>query len=163
AESMVSAIHTGILGTPYPLPFARMTYAEALDRYGTYKPDTRYGLAFLDLTELLQASSFVVLQATPDTTERIREIVVHGCAALSRKELDELAPVARRNGAAGALWLKRGEDGFSGQFAKGLDAGLTERLMQATGMQSGDLLVVVVGQFRGLAPAAPAAGAPGAE
>jgi len=163
AESMVSAIHAGILGTPYPLPFARMTYAEALDRYGTDKPDTRYGLAFLDLTELLQASSFGVFQATSGTTERIRAIVVPGGAALSRKELDELAPVARRNGAAGALWLKRGEDGFSGQFAKGLDAGLAERLMQATGMQSGDLLVVVVGRFRGLSPAAPAAGAPGAE
>ncbi|MHB1168195.1 MAG: aspartate--tRNA ligase [Longimicrobiales bacterium] len=163
AESMVAAIHEEILGEAYPLPFPRMTYAEALDRYGSDKPDTRYGLAFIDLTELLQASSFGVFQATSGTADRIRAIVVPGGASLSRKELDELAPIARRHGAAGALWLKRGDEGFTGQFAKGLDDGLSEQLIRATGMQPGDLLVVVVGRFRGLPPASPAAGSPGAE
>ncbi len=162
-ESMVAAIHAELLGAPYPSPWPRMTYAEALDRYGSDKPDTRYGLGFLDLTALLQASSFGVFQATRGGDDRIRAIVVPGGAALSRKELDELAPIARRHGAAGALWLKRGPDGLSGQFAKGLDESLAEQLLAATGMQPGDLLVVVVGRFRGLPPAAPAAGAPGAE
>jgi len=163
AESMVAAIHEEIVGEAYPLPFPQMTYAEALDRYGTDKPDTRYGLEFIDLTELLQGSTFGVFQSTSGTGDRIRAIVVPGGASLSRKELDELAPLARRNGAAGALWLKRGDEGFTGQFAKALDEGLSERLIHATGMQQGDLLVVVVGRFRGLPPAAPAGSTPGAE
>src|SRR5690606_26610059 len=112
---------------------------------------------------LLQGSTFGVFQSTSGTGDRIRAIVVPGGASLSRKELDELAPLARRNGAAGALWLKRGDEGFTGQFAKALDEGLSERLIHATGMQHGDLLVVVVGRFRGLPPAAPAGSTPGAE
>ncbi len=163
AESMVAAIHGEILGEAYPLPFPRLTYAEALDRYGSDKPDARYGVEFIDLTELLQASTFGVFQATSDSGDRIRAIVIPGGASLSRKELDELAPIARRNGAAGALWLKRNDEGLTGQFAKGLDEALSERLIRATGMQAGDLLVVVVGRFRGVPPAAPAAGTPGAE
>ncbi len=163
AESMVAAIHGEILGEPYPAPWQRMTFAEALDRYGSDKPDTRYGLPFLDLTALLQASDFGVFQATKGTGERIRGIVVPGGASLSRRELDELAPLAQRHGAAGALWLKRTADGFTGQFAKALDETLGARLVEATGMAAGDLLVVVSGRFRGLPPADSGAAAPGAE
>ena len=163
-ESMVAGIHQEILGEPHATPFPRLTYGEALERYGTDKPDARYGLLFIDLTELLQASDFGVFQATKESGERIRAIVVPGGASLSRKELDELAPIARRHGAAGALWLKRGDDGaFTGQFAKALNDDLTGRLAAATDMQPGDLLVVVSGRFRGLPPADSPAAAPGAE
>jgi aspartyl-tRNA synthetase len=141
-----------------------MTYAQALDRYGSDKPDLRFGLPFVDLTELLQASDFGVFQATRSTGERIRGIVVPGGATLSRKELDELAVVARRHGAAGALWLKRGADGsLTGQFAKALDDDLGARLVGAAPLAPGDLLVVVSGRFRGVPPAESAAAAPGAE
>ncbi|MGH7443633.1 MAG: aspartate--tRNA ligase, partial [Longimicrobiales bacterium] len=143
AESMVAAIHGEVLGAAHETPFPRMTYAEALDRYGSDKPDARYGLTFIDLTALLQASEFGVFQATKASGERIRGIVVPGGAALSRKELDALAVVARSHGAAGALWLKRADDGgFTGQFAKFVDAAIGERLLAATSMQPGDLLVV---------------------
>ena len=164
AESMVAAIHAHILGEVQETPFPRMTYAQALDRYGSDKPDLRYGLPFVDLTELLQASDFGVFQATRSTGERIRGVVVPGGTSLSRKELDELAIVARRHGAAGALWLKRGADGsLTGQFAKALDHDLGARLVEAAQLAPGDLLVVVSGRFRGVPPAESAAAAPGAE
>ena len=71
-------------------------------------------------------------------------------AAVAASELDELQEVAKRGGAAGALWVKRGEDGaLAGQFAKGLDEGLANAFYEATGVAPGDLFVAVVGRFRG--------------
>src|SRR5690606_18317813 len=82
------------------------------------------------------------------TGERIRGIRAPGGGALSRRELDELADVARAAGAAGALWVRRGEAGLAGTFARGLDAGLTDRFLEATGLRPGDLFVAVIGHFR---------------
>src|SRR5690606_35210901 len=119
----------------------RLTYREALERYGTDKPDLRFGMEFLDLTDLLQAADFRLFQQTRGTGERIRGIRAPGGGALSRRELDELADVARAAGAAGALWVRRGEAGLAGTFARGLDAGLTDRFLEATGLRPGDLFV----------------------
>jgi aspartyl-tRNA synthetase len=147
-EEMMAVLWRELLGVELPLPFPRLTYAEAMLRFGTDKPDLRYGLEIVDVTEVLQGADFRIFQATQGTTQQIRGIRVPGGAALSRKELDELQVVAKRGRAAGALWVKRGEDGFSGQFAKALDGAVAERFLAATGMEPGDLFVAVVGEFR---------------
>jgi aspartyl-tRNA synthetase len=97
---------------------------------------------------VLQATDFRVFQGTVGTAQRIRGLRVPGGARLSRKELDELQGVAKRGGAPGALWVKRGDDGFSGSFAKALTGVAGERFVEATGMEPGDLFVAVVGDFR---------------
>jgi aspartyl-tRNA synthetase len=147
-EELMAAIWQEVLGEALPTPFPRLTYAEAMERYGTDKPDLRYDLSIQDLTEVLQGADFRLFQGTLGTAQRIRGLRAPGGAALSRKELDELQDVARRGGAAGVLWVKRADGAFSGQFAKALDGAVGERFLDATGMQDGDLFVAVVGHFR---------------
>jgi aspartyl-tRNA synthetase len=147
-EGMVAAVWRELLGVELPLPFPRLTYAESMLRYGTDKPDLRYGLEIVDVTDALQPSEFRLFQSTRGTAQRIRGMRVPGGAKLSRKQLDELEPVAKRGRAHGALWLKRTEDGFSGQFAKALDGTVAEAFLAASGMEVGDLFVAVVGEFR---------------
>ena len=149
-EGLMAAVFREVAGVELETPFPRMTYAESMARYGTDKPDLRFDLPIVDVTEVLQRADFRIFQGVQGTSQRIRGIRIPGGARLSRKELDELQEVARRGGAAGALWVKRGDDGLSGQFAKGLDEGLASAFYEATGTVAGDLFVAVVGHFRGV-------------
>lgn len=151
AEGMIATLWREILGVELATPFQRLTYREALERYGTDKPDLRFGMEFQDLTDLLQEADFRFFQETKGTGARIKGILAKGGgAALSRKDLDEFAGIAREAGAAGALWVRRTEAGIAGQFAKALDESLTERFIERTGIEPGDLFVVVIGHFRTL-------------
>jgi len=151
-EGMIATLWREILGVELATPFPRLTYREAMEKYGTDKPDLRFGMEFQDLTDLLREADFRLFQDTKGTGERIKGILAKGAGAtLSRKDLDELAGIARAAGAAGALWVRRTEDGLAGQFAKALDESLAERFIERTGMEPGDLFVVVIGHFRTLA------------
>ena len=154
-EGLMAAMLRDVGGIEIETPFPRLSYAEAMARYGSDKPDLRFDLPIVDLTEVLQGADFRLFEATRGTAQRIRGIRAPGGARLSRKELDELQEVAKRGGAAGALWVKRGEDGLSGQFAKALDDATRDAFFAATGMETGDLFVAVVGEFRVGDPAAP--------
>jgi aspartyl-tRNA synthetase len=147
-EGMIAALWRGIAGVELTTPFPRLTYREAMDRYATDKPDLRFGLEISDLTELLQGADFRVFQDTRESGARIRGFVAPGGGALSRKELDQLADIAKGGGAGGALWVRRTEEGLNGTFAKALTGGLLDSFYGATGMNVGDLFVGVVGQFR---------------
>jgi aspartyl-tRNA synthetase len=154
AEGMIAGLWQGILGVELPLPFPRFTYREALDRWGTDKPDLRFDLEFLDLTDILRESDFRLFRQTAETGARIKAFRADGGAELSRRELDELTPLAQAAGAAGALWLRRTEEGLAGPFAKALGSA-APALVDRTRLAAGDLLVVVVGHFRPLPPGAP--------
>jgi len=147
-DRLIAALWRELAGVELATPFPRMTYQEALERYGTDKPDLRFGMEFQDLTDLLQAADFRLFQQTRGTGERIRGIRAPGGGVLSRRELDELADVARAAGAAGALWVRRTDEGLAGTFARGLDEGLTERFIERTGLRPGDLFVAVIGHYR---------------
>lgn len=147
-EGMIASLWKEIADYDLPTPFPRLTYRESMDRYATDKPDLRFDLEISDFTELLQASTFRVFTDTKDNGARIRGFVAPGGGELSRKELDALADIAKSGGAAGAVYVRRTEDGLNGTFAKALDEGLTQRFYEATEMQVGDLFVGVVGQFR---------------
>jgi len=147
-EGLMAAILAEVGEIEIPTPFPRLTYAQAMARYGSDKPDLRFGLEIVDVTGILRRADFRLFQQVEGTPQRIRGIRVPGGARLSRKELDELQEVAKRGGAAGALWVKRGEDGLSGQFAKALDDATRDAFYGATGVESGDLFVAVVGEFR---------------
>jgi aspartyl-tRNA synthetase len=149
-EGLTAAVFREVAGIELETPFPRMTYTEAMARYGTDKPDLRFGMEVADLTDLLSGADFRIFQSVRGTPQRIRGIAAPGGAALSRRELDALQEVARRGGAAGALWVKRTEEGLSGQFAKALDEGLAAAFVEAAGLGVGDLFVAVVGRFRGV-------------
>lgn len=148
-EGMIAALWREILGIELERPFPRLTSREVIERYGTDKPDLRFGLEFQDVTELLRAADYRIFQDTRENGARIRGFVApRGGDRLSRKELDELDAVARAAGAAGALWVRRSPEGLAGKFAKALDQGLAQELIGRTRLENGDLLVVVVGRFR---------------
>jgi aspartyl-tRNA synthetase len=149
-EALVSTLWREIGGTTLTVPFPRLTYTEAMARYGTDKPDLRFGMEIQDLTELLRAADFRLFSDAADAGQRIRGITVPGGGTLSRKELDALAGIAKGAGAAGALWIRRTADGLAGQFARALDDGLTARFIEEAGIAEGDLFVAVIGHFYGV-------------
>lgn len=164
-EGLMAALWRAVLGVELPTPFVRLTYNEAMLRYGTDKPDLRFDLRIQDLTDVLSEADFRVFQAVRGTAQRIRGMRVPGGGALSRKQLDELQDAARRGGAVGALWVKRTEDGFAGSFGKALAGPVGEAFSATAGLQPGDLWVGVAGHFRAhpgqhAAQAAPAAPEP---
>jgi aspartyl-tRNA synthetase len=124
-------------------PFPRLTYAEAMDRYGSDKPDIRFGMELIDLTELVREVDFRVFAGPIAAGGRVRAICAPGCGDYSRKQLDELTDLARRHGAQGLVHLAVHDDGsLHGPAAKFLGGRETE-LLAATHASAGDLILVV--------------------
>jgi aspartyl-tRNA synthetase len=126
-------------GHPIATPLPRMRYAEAMERYGTDKPDLRYGLELFDATEVFRAAEFGITRAAIGAGGRVRGIRVPGGGAFSRKQLDEIETAARSLGAAGLLRLKRQGDTLEGPAAKFLGPETAGQL----GLADGDLCLLV--------------------
>jgi aspartyl-tRNA synthetase len=126
-------------------PFPRLTYAEALARYGSDKPDLRYGLVFTDLRDTVADSSFAVLRDAIARGDAVRGMAVPGCAGYSRRQLDELVDLARQAGARGLLWAALPADGSEARasFARQVPAAELAAIIAALGGQPGDLLLIV--------------------
>ena len=88
-----------------------MTYDEAISRFGTDRPDTRFGLELTDLTEIARTCGFKVFRAIADEGGTVRAINAKGCAAMSRKDLDDLTEYVAQFGAKGLAWVKMKADG----------------------------------------------------
>jgi aspartyl-tRNA synthetase len=135
-------------GATVSRPFRRLTYREAMERFGIDKPDLRFGLEIRDLGSIVDAASAPFVHDALAAGGRLRGLVAPGGAALSRKELDELAALAKAQGAGGLIWVRRTGQGWEGQGAKALGPGGAALL---TGSE-GDLLVAVVGPDRVTSP-----------
>ncbi|HKO16091.1 MAG TPA: aspartate--tRNA ligase [Gemmatimonadaceae bacterium] len=122
-------------------PFARMSHRDALERYGTDRPDLRFELELRDATALFRGAELPLVRAAIDAGGRVRAIVVAGGAVLSRKQLDELQAVARSAGAAALLFFKRVAGAVQGGLAKSVTPEMAERL----GVGEGDLALLIAG------------------
>jgi aspartyl-tRNA synthetase len=127
------------------VPFPRLTYREAMDRYGTDKPDLRFGMEIVDLADILRESPFGVFRAAIEGGGTVRCIVAPGAADYSRKQLAELEEWAKGWGAAGLAWAAFGGENVRSSFARNLGAGELERIRERAGANDGDLLLVVAG------------------
>ncbi len=126
------------------VPFPRITYADALARFGSDKPDLRFGMELVDLTDAVRGVDFRVFADVIAAGGAVRGVVASGCADWSRKQLDELTEMARRHGAGGLVHLAVQADGsLHGPAAKFLDAAAQARLREVSGATVGDLLLVV--------------------
>ena len=124
-------------------PFPRLTYAEAMDRFGSDKPDIRFGMELVTLTDAVRDVDFRVFADAIAAGGAVLGIRAPGCGAYSRKQLDELTDLAKRHGAKGLVHLSVGDDGtLSGPAAKFL-SGREADLRTALGAESGDLILVV--------------------
>jgi aspartyl-tRNA synthetase len=131
------------------LPIQRMRHADALEKYGSDKPDLRYGLELFDATEIFRGADFSVTRKAIESAGRVRGIRVPGGAALSRKQLDEIEAAAKALGAAGLLRLKAGSGALEGPAAKFLSPDAAARLELA----DGDLALLVAGPDHVSSPA----------
>lgn len=147
-EGMVQALWA-VAGVPVETPIPRMTWAEAMERYGSDKPDLRFGLEIVDATELFRTADFAITRAAIEAGGRVRGIRVPGGAALSRKQVDEIEAAARTLGAAGLLRLKGTGAGLEGGPAKFLPVDAADRL----GLADGDLGLLVAGPDHVTSPA----------
>ncbi len=130
------------------VPFPRLTYADVLDRYGSDKPDIRFGVEIHDLSDLVGASEFAVFREALTAGGVVRAIAAPGCAAYTRRELDEVTELAKRSGARGLVWLAlESQDGgvwkFRSSAAKFLTPELVSALAARLEAQAGDLLLIV--------------------
>jgi aspartyl-tRNA synthetase len=124
-------------------PFPRLTFTEAMDRYGSDKPDIRFGMELVDLTDTVRDVDFRVFSEPIAAGGAVFAICASGSGHYSRKQLDELTDLAQRHGAKGLVHLSVEDDGtFRGPAAKFLEGRETE-LLTATGASAGDLILVV--------------------
>ncbi|MDQ2998582.1 MAG: aspartate--tRNA ligase [Chloroflexota bacterium] len=128
-------------------PFPRMTYAEAIERYGSDKPDLRYGLELIDLGDVLANSQFVVFRNALESVGQIKGIRVPGVGGYSRKQLDEVVDLAKQAGAKGLLWasLQQGiaPEGIRSSFGRQVTNDELAAIVAKLGGQLDDLLLIV--------------------
>jgi aspartyl-tRNA synthetase len=147
-EGLVAAL-ADVAAVEAPLPFPRMTWAEAMDRYGSDRPDLRYGLEIHDWTAATADVDFRIFRAAVEAGGRVRGIVVPGGAALSRKDIEAVEAEAKAAGAPGLAWGKRGPEGATGPLGKFLSAAHLDTL----GVGDGDLILVAAGADNVSSPA----------
>jgi len=136
-------------GREIAFPFPRMTYADALEGYGSDRPDLRYSVRIQDWSGALGSLEFGVVRSAVEAGGRVRGLRLEGGAALSRRQIEELEALAKKAGAPGILWVKRTGDGSSGPLARFM----TEAHFDAIGLEEGDLALVSAGPDRVTSPA----------
>ena len=143
-EPMIADLFTWVRGQEVPRPFPVMSYADAMLRYGTDRPDLRVELELADFSECFAGTSFRVFADALGQGRRVRGLVAPGGgAALSRRELDDLVAFAVGEGAGGLTWIRIGTDGWQSPAVKFLGDGERDRLTAAGGLATGDLLVLL--------------------
>ena len=146
-EGMIAKVMKDVKGMDVTLPFPRMTYDEAMNRYGSDKPDTRFDMELVDISEVVKDIDFKVFQMALQDGGVVKALNAKGAAdKYSRKDMDNLGQFAGQYGAKGLAWLKVEADGLKGPIAKFLgDA--TEKIVAATNAEVGDLLMFGADSF----------------
>ena len=153
-ENDIFTLIEGLLGRVFPLVgitpptrFPRLAHAEAMERFGSDRPDLRFGMELVELGEVASACAFEVLRRAAEAG-RVKGLVVPGGAAFSRKELDELSESVKPYGAPGVVWFRRTADGYASPARKALGDDGVAAFLRAARAGDGDLLVVVGGEAR---------------
>lgn len=143
-EGLMKRIMKDVKGIDITTPFPRMTYAEAMERYGIDKPDTRFGMELINLSELASKMDFKVFKSAVENGGEVKAIVVEdGAADYSRKDIDQLQSFVSIYGAKGLAWVKVTEEGLNGPISKFFDEDITAELLNQTEAKSGDLVLFV--------------------
>lgn len=133
------APHKKLMASPWP----RLTYAEAMERFGTDKPDLRFGMELYNVGDIFEKSEFVVFKSALESGGVIKCLVAPGCAGYTRKQLDDLTAMAKELGAKGLVTLALTAEGPKGSGAKFITESEIAALREPTGAQTGDLLLFV--------------------
>ena len=141
-ERLLQAMFKEILGVDIPLPMPRMTWQEAMDRFGSDKPDTRFGMELIDVTKVVEGCGFGVFTGAIENGGTVRGLNVKGQGHMPRKKIDKLVDHAKGNGAKGLAYLCINEDGtYKSSFAKFMTEEELDNLVKAMEGEPGDLLL----------------------
>lgn len=140
-EGLISEIFKAALGVDISLPLPRLSYAEAMDRFGVDNPDLRFAMELVDITEKVAGSQFKVFADVAAKKGLVKAINAKGCASFSRKELDDLTEFVKIYGAKGLAWVKVTEEGWQSPIAKFFSAEELADLNKTLDAEVGDLLM----------------------
>ena len=144
AEGFVEDLFKKVLNVDVPLPLPRLTYNEAMERYGSDKPDTRFGMEIIDLTDAVRGCGFGVFASAVENGGSVRCLNAKGAAAnLSRKEIDKLTEMVKGIGGKGLAWVRWTEENCTSSFGKFLSEDEMQAVLTAAGAEQGDVVLVV--------------------
>ena len=141
-EGFLKRVFKEVLGVEIETPFLRLTYKEAMDRFGSDKPDMRFGYEIKDMTDIAKACDFAVFNTPANAGGSVRLINIEGGAKMSRKEIDSLVEYVKTYGAKGLAWLKLG-DSVSSSFAKFMTEEQMAAITARAEAKQGDLVLIV--------------------
>ncbi|SFR73865.1 aspartate--tRNA ligase [[Clostridium] aminophilum] len=141
-ERFLKKLFKEVKGIDIPTPIQRMTWKECMERFGSDKPDIRFGMELKNVSDVVKDSEFVVFKSALEAGGSVRGINVEGQGEMPRKKIDALVEFAKGNGAKGLAWLALKEDGTTkSSFAKFLTPEIEKALIEAMGAKAGDLLL----------------------
>jgi aspartyl-tRNA synthetase len=146
-DRLTACLFGEILNREIQVPFERMPYREAVDRFGIDRPDVRFGLELVDVSSIAAECEFQVFQRTLDQGGIVRGVNLKGCGSFSRKEIDDLGKEAAIYGAKGLAWMKVTDKGLESSIVKFFPEEVQNRLREMMGAEEGDLLVFVADQL----------------
>lgn len=145
-ERLMASVFRSVLHVELPRPFQRISFDEAIRRFGTDKPDLRYGFEIVDLEGVEKTTEFALFHQAADAGDFIGGINFNGLADVyARKKLDKLATFAKGIGASGMLWVKKTQEGISSSFNKFLTEEAKLFLEKSLSLENGDVAVILVG------------------
>jgi aspartyl-tRNA synthetase len=141
-ERFMQRIFKEIKGIDIQIPFRRMPWIEAMNRFGSDKPDTRFGMELCDISEVVKDTEFVVFKSALESGGSVRAIVADGCAAMPRKQIDSLVEVAKTYGAKGLAYIQLKEDGIKSTISKFFSEEELNAIITKVGAKSGELVLI---------------------
>jgi aspartyl-tRNA synthetase len=141
-EGLMKRTWKEILNIEIETPFRRMTYDEAISRYGSDKPDLRYGMQITDITEIVKNSDFKVFQDVINDGGRINILNAENCGNFSRKQIDNLTELAKKYGAKGLAWIKIQNNEINSPISKFLKDNEINKILEITSAKENDLLLI---------------------
>ncbi len=142
-EGLMSTVFKKMMSLELKTPFPRITYAEAKNKYGSDKPDLRFGLEIKDISELVKDTEFKIFAEVLKNKGVIRAVCAPGIAAYSRKEIEDLTKLANEFGAKGLAWFKVTESSLDSPIAKFFKPEILAKLREFMGAQPNDLILIV--------------------
>ncbi|QDY83751.1 aspartate--tRNA ligase [Paenibacillus polymyxa] len=140
-ERLMVKLFKETIGVELETPFQRITHAEAMDKYGSDKPDLRFGLELINVNDIVATSGVKVFASVIEKGGEVKVLNAKGCGTWSRKDIDDLGPFAARYGAKGLAWIQVKEGEFKGPIVKFFTPEEIEALKERTGAEEGDLLL----------------------
>ena len=143
-EEMMAAIYQEVLDVKIETPFPLLKYQDAIDRFGTDKPDMRFGMEIVDLGEIVRGTAFKVFAQVLESGGQVRALNVKNSAEiLSRKALDDLTEIAKTYGAKGMAWIKVQENELQSPIIKFFEKEMLDNMLKALGSEPGDTVVFI--------------------